>query len=336
MNFDCDNIPANYSNILKYLLDNGEPVSPRGVETIEVRGLHLTSRNPQKRFIAHMNRHANPVFPIIELMWYLSGDDSPTIVSHYRSKIKQYLNPKTGRFDGAYGSRIRKFNGYFDQLSALRRRLMDDQQSRRAIITIFDPTKDYNDDSLDIPCYLSLQFMIRNGNLELTTYARSQDLYMGFVYDTAEWQLLQEIVAGWLGLRLGTFRHYIASAHIYSTYLERVKRIIENDTGFDLYRDYSPQSAALNYEEFNEMYGLFMELEKKSRVIGSYNTVKLHEILSTISVIDNEFWQNAIKAVFAFNASKFGMTDIRDMLLKSINNEVQYMLCMWFSKTRSY
>ena len=53
--------------------------------------------------------------------------------------------------------------------------------------------------------------------------------------------------------------------------------------------------------------------------------------ISTISVIDNEFWQNAMKAVFAFNASKFGMTDIRDMLLKSINNELQYMLRMWFS-----
>lgn len=332
MNFDCDNIPANYPNILKYLLDNGERVSPRGVETIEVRGLHIISRNPQKRFIVHPNRHANPVFPIIQLMWYLSGDDSPVLISHYEPAINQYLNPKTGRFDGAYGSRIRKFNGYFDQLSALRRRLTDDQQSRRAVITIFDPVRDYNENSLDVPCYLSLQFMVRDGNLELVTYARSQDLYLGFVYDTAEWQLLQEIVAGWLGLRVGVFRHYIASAHIYSTYLKMVNRIIENDAGFDLYSDYSPQSASLSYEEFNQMYDLFMELEKKSRIIDSYNTTKLHEILSTISGIDNEFWQNAIKAVFAFNASKFGMTDIRDMLLKSINNELQYMLRVWFSK----
>src|SRR5947209_13651908 len=127
MEITCDNIPLEYPKLLEYVVSEGDRVSPRHFQTLEVRGVSITSNNPLKRFFAHPSRNANPIFPIVELMWYLSGDDSPTMISHYVSSVLDYVNPKTNRFDGAYGPRLRKYSGYHDQVEAVRHRLERDR-----------------------------------------------------------------------------------------------------------------------------------------------------------------------------------------------------------------
>src|SRR6266487_4668120 len=261
MEFVCDNIPFEYPHILETILGDGEKTSPRGFETLEIRGISICSRNPTKRFVNHPNRHAHPVFPIIELFWYLNGDDSPQIIRRYIPAVARYVNPSTGRFDGAYGPRLRRYGGRVDQVELVFQRLRFDNASRRAIVTLFDPLLDNNDSSLDVPCNTSLQFMIRNGRLELNTYARSQDMIRGFIYDTAEWQLLQDIVAGWLGLELGVFRLFIGSAHVYVSDIAKARRIANLDLGFDLYHGISPQRASCPLNQFDTLMHTYRELE---------------------------------------------------------------------------
>src|SRR5437879_4003883 len=95
MEFVCDNIPFEYPQLLKTIMENGQRVAPRGMQTMEIRGVSLCARNPRKRFVSHPHRRAHPVFPIVELFWYLSGDDTPHVLSRYIPAIAKYVNPTT-------------------------------------------------------------------------------------------------------------------------------------------------------------------------------------------------------------------------------------------------
>jgi thymidylate synthase len=241
----------------------------------------------------------------------LAGDDTVDSVAHYIPAVANYVNPKTGRFDGAYGPRIRKFSGRVDQLERVYRKLSEqDPQTRRAVISIFDPSLDGEENSLDVPCHMTLQFLSRDGNLELIAYARSQDLFRGFVYDTAEWQILQEVVAGWLGLRTGPFYLYVGSAHVYVSDLDKVKMIVDQDSKFDLYANFPPQSAscARNEQTFS---GMMVTID------------------AAINSLKNEFWKNAVKAIVVFNALKAKDRKVAEYYHARITNELKDCLSRW-------
>jgi thymidylate synthase len=44
---------------------------------------------------------------------------------------------------------------------------------------------------------------------------RSNDLFRGFPHNVVQFSTLQEVLAGWLGLELGTYHHYSDSLHLY-------------------------------------------------------------------------------------------------------------------------
>jgi len=330
MELICDNIPVEYPNLLNYVLRHGDWVSPRNLRTLEVRGLSIVANNPLKRFFAHPSRNANPVFSIVELMWYLSGDDTSPMVSHYVSAVLNYLNPQTTRFDGAYGPRLRKYSKSVDQIEAIRRRLGQDKDTRRAVVTLFDPTIDNNEASINIPCQVLHQFLIRNDRLEMITYARSQDMYKGFVYDTAEWQLFQDILAGWFGLGLGPYHLYIASAHVYENDITRVQRIVKSDTGFDLYKKSVPLSDSLSFQDWERTRKLFYEVEDVTR--NAQSPAAFEEALRMIESIGPGFWKNAMVAIVSFNAFKRGETAYATSVLSGITNEFRVLLSEWFSR----
>jgi thymidylate synthase len=332
MEFNFDNLPHHYPSLLRYVVDCGEKTSPRGMETLEVRGLTIVARDPIRRFLAHPHRRPNPVFPIVELMWYLSGDDSPDPITHYIRNTRSYVNPKTGRFDGAYGPRLRRFAGKVDQIKALVERLNADPSSRRAVISLFDPSIDKNESSLDIPCYTLAQFFVRKEKLELYVYARSQDMIRGFVYDTAEWQLLQEIIAGWRGIDPGPFTLFIASAHIYSNDEPLAREVFENDLNFDLYDRARVSRAACSLEEFLRVVETYRTLDAyvrgRSGTQYDHNDL-LNSVDQAVRATSNSFWKNAFLAVGAFNAFKFGQEKNGKLLLERIDNELRMALEIW-------
>jgi hypothetical protein len=263
----------------------------------------------------------------------LAGDDTVDSVAHYIPAVANYVNPKTGRFDGAYGPRIRKFSGRVDQLERVYRKLSEqDPQTRRAVISIFDPSLDGEENSLDVPCHMTLQFLSRDGNLELIAYARSQDLFRGFVYDTAEWQILQEVVAGWLGLRTGPFYLYVGSAHVYVSDLDKVKMIVDQDSKFDLYANFPPQSASCSKKEFEDLMSTYAALEpvlrEKARNEQTFSGMMV-TIDAAINSLKNEFWKNAVKAIVVFNALKAKDRKVAEYYHARITNELKDCLSRW-------
>ena len=67
-----------------------------------------------------------------------------------------------------------------------------------------------------MPCTLGYRFLIRQGRLEMHTSMRSQDLWLGFPYDIFATTLLQELMAGWLGVEVGEYHHHVDSLHLYA------------------------------------------------------------------------------------------------------------------------
>lgn len=88
-----------------------------------------------------------------------------------------------------------------------------DNSSRRAIVCSLQPELD----SLrtHIPCITQLQFFIRNNELNLVVYIRSNDMLSAWGSDAYALSQIQKYVADKLKISIGTLEIISVSAHIY-------------------------------------------------------------------------------------------------------------------------
>lgn len=194
------------------VLEGGTPVAPRGMATVEVIRASLCLTDPRRRLVdIPPTRVLNPAFAAAESVWILSGSDEPWIYL-YNQQLTAYAD--NGRLMGAYGPRLRHWHNKVDQLDQVRQILATDPDSRRAVVQLFDPSADFHGYK-DVPCTLCYRFFLRHGRLEMHTTMRSQDLWLGFCYDIFTATILQELLAGWLGVELGNYYHNVDSLHLY-------------------------------------------------------------------------------------------------------------------------
>lgn len=190
----------------------GQKVSPRGLPTVEILGAELVLSDPRRRLVdAAPVRILNPAFAAAEALWILSGSDDDWIFT-FNERLRGFTDH--GRLQGAYGPRLRRWRGEVDQLDVVRRRLLADPASRQAVITLFDPARDFSG-YRDVPCTLGYRFALREGVLHMFTSMRSQDAWLGMPYDLFTFTILHELVAGWVGVGLGDYHHLIDSLHLY-------------------------------------------------------------------------------------------------------------------------
>ncbi|MEO3816474.1 thymidylate synthase [Plantactinospora sp. B24E8] len=217
------------------VLLNGHVARPRTLTTTEVVGAHLCLTNPRRRLVdVPPARVINPAFAVAEALWILSGSDDPWIFD-YNENLRRYADD--GVLRGAYGPRLRRWGGridefdaVIDQLDAVRRQLHADRDSRRAVIQLYDPSRDHRG-FRDVPCTLGYRFFIRQGRLVMHTSMRSQDLWLGFPYDIFTTTLIQELMAGWLGVELGEYHHHVDSLHLYAENAEAAAASLNGTPG---------------------------------------------------------------------------------------------------------
>ena len=112
----------------------------------------------------------------------------------------------------SYAARLFDYEGSGrDQLAWVVERLRDDPESRSATITTFEPLLD----TTYIPCVSMLDFWAPAGRLELVVYAHSLDFGKKAYGNLVELARLQQLVAGELGLPVGSLTIYVKSAHVY-------------------------------------------------------------------------------------------------------------------------
>jgi len=114
--------------------------------------------------------------------------------------------------NGAYGPRVG------NQLSRLIDNLIEVPESRQHVLYVARPGDQYR---VDTPCTTSLQFLVRDGKLFLTASMRSSDIIKGLPTDLLQFGILQQVVAGIVGLDLGRLTVFAASSHVYESDLEK-------------------------------------------------------------------------------------------------------------------
>lgn len=340
--FEFETFEEAYPKLLEALLIEGEEVSPRGMLTKEITPVGITIKNPKKRVISNPVRRLNYGFMNAELLWMLRGSNNVHEIAHYN---RQWLNftDDGETLNGAYGQRIWAWDGLcdiweeswideegnphtdfkcehivIDQFQKAYEQLLQDRDSRQATIVLFNPVQDYRV-TKDKPCTNLLRFSIRNNKLNMTVFMRSNDIMKGFPYDTYNFTMMQEIMAGKLGVEMGKYTHIADSLHIYEDDFDWAKDIIDYK-GKNLYDNQTLLDARLSeadlYDEMNKVF----DIESLTRLQS--DIVKVEVIEEMLNKFSNEYWKSVSAIIATYNLRKAGRDQSElDKLKSYITNE---------------
>ena len=104
-------------------------------------------------------------------------------------------------------------DGTIDQIANLIRDIKANPDSRRLIVTAWNPA-DVPKMALP-PCHCLFQFYVAEGKLSCQLYQRSADIFLGVPFNIASYALLTLMVAQVTGLKPGEFVHSFGDAHLY-------------------------------------------------------------------------------------------------------------------------
>lgn len=233
-----NNVNATWVELLSAIHREGMDVAPRGQKTKEL--LQYTSVvNMECPVITIPDRKMNYNFMFGEAYFILSGSNRASDITPFMKAIGNFSDDGV-TFNGAYGPKI------MEQVSYVVSKLNQDKHSRQALLTIW---RERPHDSKDIPCTVSLQFMIRDGKLNCHAYMRSSDSWLGWVYDVFNFSMVSHYICNWLNIlnddqvMPGHLFLTAASQHIYQSNMEVTAGIIADVT-----------TRKVGYSTFNSMF----------------------------------------------------------------------------------
>ncbi|MGC2236393.1 MAG: thymidylate synthase [Pyrinomonadaceae bacterium] len=192
--------------------------------TCELLATSFVVKNPRNRLMSSIHRPLNLSYAIANVIWVLTGSNDVEMISFYNDKGQNFSDDGI-TIPSAPGKRIFSPESKLNQFDRIIQKLKDDASSRRAIIQILLPS-DITQETRDVSCLISLQFIIRNNELSCITYMRSQSALMVMPYDIFLFSMIQEAVAVSLGLELGNYYHICGSLHYYDDEEELLKKVI--------------------------------------------------------------------------------------------------------------
>ena len=209
-NVSVDNANQAFDYWYKMLTSDMEKEESRDGEVVgEIINAITVIKDPTRN-ICDGTRNMNMRYAVGELLWYMSGQNTLKSIQNITSAWDR-MSDDGETVNSNYGYCIMHKYG-FNQLQYVYDMLRENPNSRQAVIHI--KTAD-DKSSKDVNCTVCLQFFIREGKLYLTTYMRSNDLWMGFPYDVFQFTNLQIMLAMSLNLEVGTYTHIAGSLHLY-------------------------------------------------------------------------------------------------------------------------
>ena len=189
---------------------------PRGMEVKEkIAGQYKV---PMPAYLSLKSRKVNTKFMFAEAAWIISGSNRLEDIEPYMKKYADFSDD--GVFlRGAYGPKV------VDQLSYVVDTIVKDNDTRQAVINIW---RERPGASKDIPCTLSMQFLLRDGKLNMVTTMRSNDIVLGFTYDVFTFSMVAKSVQLLLKQRgikceLGDLYVNAGSLHLYETHYAQIE-----------------------------------------------------------------------------------------------------------------
>jgi thymidylate synthase len=206
--------------LLKTVVEQGYESSPRGKDIYEVLGTQILF-NMENPVVAVSERRLSYSFMAAEALWILSGSNKVSDIEPWCDKLKDYSDD--GRiFFGAYGPPIKEQTNYVCN------KLLDDPDTRQAVMTIW---RQNPPQSKDIPCTLSLQFIIRGQQIFCIVNMRSSDVWLGLPYDMFVFTAVSIAVARRINfmrgsgpmVTLGSCMLTAGSSHVYKQDLQKIE-----------------------------------------------------------------------------------------------------------------
>ena len=209
--FECETADEAFEHWYKLLLEQNEVNDSRDGEVVgEIVNAVTVINDPTRCVMTNCIRKMSMRYAVGELLWYLSGNNKLEEIQKY-TKAWDRMSDDGETVNSNYGFCIMNKYG-FDQWEYVVRMLRDNPATRQAVIHIKTA-----DDSVsnDVNCTVCLQFFIRDGKLYMTTYMRSNDIWLGFPFDVFQFTAMQVLMSMKLGVGLGTYTHVAGSLHLY-------------------------------------------------------------------------------------------------------------------------
>src|SRR3954462_8658203 len=221
-----------YLDLLAEVLQHGARKSDRtGTGTLSVFGRQLRfALDASFPLLTTKKLHLKSI--IYELLWFLRGETNVRWLEEHGVSIWNEWADANGELGPVYGAQWRSWptrtDGTIDQIAQLMRDLKVNPDSRRLIVTAWNPA-DIPKMALP-PCHCLFQFYVANGKLSCQLYQRSADVFLGVPFNIASYALLTLMVAQVTGLKPGDFVHSLGDAHLYSNHLEQARLQLSRPT----------------------------------------------------------------------------------------------------------
>ncbi|MDR3351579.1 MAG: thymidylate synthase [Zoogloeaceae bacterium] len=160
-----------------------------------------------------------------ELLWFLKGDTNIGYLRENGVRIWDEWADANGDLGPVYGHQWRHWPGRdgteIDQIARLIQSLREDPDSRRHLVTAWNPA-DLDRMALP-PCHCLFQFHVVAGKLSCQLYQRSADIFLGVPFNIASYALLTRMLAQVCGYAPGDFIHTLGDAHLYHNHFEQAE-----------------------------------------------------------------------------------------------------------------
>ena len=232
-----------YHDLLRSILKNGKEHQDRtGVGTISHFG-YQTRFDLREGFPIVTTKRIPFRWVAEELFWFLSGDTNEANLRSRGVDIwaewadeehTRRFGRETGDLGPVYGYLWRSFGGTYparngtDQIASLINQIQTNPDSRRLIVTGWDPEQA---DKVDLPpCHTLFQFKVENRSvLHCQLYQRSADAFLGVPFNISSYALLTHLVAHVCELSVGEFVYTLGDYHIYQNHLEQVQELLSRE-----------------------------------------------------------------------------------------------------------
>ncbi len=229
-----------YHDLLRHILQNGTRKTDRtGTGTMSVFGYQMRF-NLQEGFPLLTTKKVHTKSIIHELLWFIKGDTNIKYLKDNGVSIWDEWADENGDLGPVYGRQWRSWatpNGQFiDQLSDVLRQLKNTPDSRRMIISAWNPA-DVPNMALP-PCHLLMQFYVAPpdplkgetlNKLSCQLYQRSADVFLGVPFNIASYALLTMMIGQECGYTAHEFIWTGGDTHLYMNHLEQVDSQLGRD-----------------------------------------------------------------------------------------------------------
>lgn len=225
-----------YNDILQRIMDQGVDREGRNGKTRALFAMQMRF-NMQDGFPAVTTKKL--AFNAVkgELLWFLEGSGSDQRLKEIMGADRTiwtdnaeaaYWKPKAkfaGDLGRVYGVQWRKWRrpdgSYVDQISELVKKLKNDPNDRRLIVSAWNPGE--LDQMALPPCHMFFQCFVSDGKLSLHMTQRSCDMFLGVPFNIASYSLLLHMLAQVAGLKPHECILTLNDAHIYHDHFDAVK-----------------------------------------------------------------------------------------------------------------